>query len=321
MNKKKVGWLIAAIAMIIVGCVLFGGVMMALKWDFVKLRTDQYETNTYEFTNDIQNIKINTDTADIVFLPSDEDACKVICLETANIKHSVRVNDGCLSIQVEDHRKWYQYIGIQFGSPKITVYLPAGVYESVIIREDTGHIEISKSFQFGSLDITASTGDITIESSVADKLQVKTSTGDIKVSDLSAGAIDLTVTTGKVTVSHVSCAGDVNLQVSTGKANVTDLTCHNFTSNGGTGNLMLKNAIAAGKLSVRRSTGSVTFECCDAAEINVKTSTGNVTGSLLSEKVFIYKTSTGAVDLPETVTGGKCDITTSTGSIKISIED
>jgi hypothetical protein len=40
---------------------------------------------------------------------------------------------------------------------------------------------------------------------------------------------------------------------------------------------------------------------------------------LLSEKVFITKSDTGRIDVPETVTGGKCKITTDTGSIRIYI--
>ena len=62
------------------------------------------------------------------------------------------------------------------------------------------------------------------------------------------------------------------------------------------------------------------FENSDAAQISVKTSTGDVTGTLLSEKVFITETSTGTIRVPKTITGGKCEITTSTGNIKIDIK-
>lgn len=61
------------------------------------------------------------------------------------------------------------------------------------------------------------------------------------------------------------------------------------------------------------------FDGSDAAEIYVRTSTGSVKGTLLSEKVFITETSTGSVSVPKTVTGGKCEIRTSTGDIQIEI--
>lgn len=46
---------------------------------------------------------------------------------------------------------------------------------------------------------------------------------------------------------------------------------------------------------------------------------GNVKGTLLTNKVFITHTDTGRVNVPKTVTGGKCEINTDTGNIKIDI--
>lgn len=42
-------------------------------------------------------------------------------------------------------------------------------------------------------------------------------------------------------------------------------------------------------------------------------------GSLLSDKVFLMQTDTGEVDVPKTVTGGKCEIITDTGDIRIDV--
>lgn len=93
----------------------------------------------------------------------------------------------------------------------------------------------------------------------------------------------------------------------------------NVISNGSTGNISLDGVIADERLSVERSTGEVEFDGCDAAEIFVKTSTGDVIGSFLTDKVFITDTGTVSVDVPKTSGGGKCEISTSTGNIKIKI--
>ena len=66
--------------------------------------------------------------------------------------------------------------------------------------------------------------------------------------------------------------------------------------------------------------GSVTFESSDAEEIFVETDTGNVTGNLLTDKVFITHTDAGRIDVPKTVTGGKCEISTDTGDVKLDIK-
>ena len=81
----------------------------------------------------------------------------------------------------------------------------------------------------------------------------------------------------------------------------------------------MKNVIASEKFFIERDTGDIELEGIDAAEISIKTSTGDVEGWVLSEKVFIPKSSTGDIDVPKTVNGGRCEITTSTGDIEISI--
>ena len=61
------------------------------------------------------------------------------------------------------------------------------------------------------------------------------------------------------------------------------------------------------------------FVASDAEAIFVQTDTGDVTGSLLTEKVFSTRTGTGRVSVPQSVTGGRCEISTDTGDIRIEI--
>lgn len=151
-------------------------------------------------------------------------------------------------------------------------------------------------------------------------MKIKTTTGNICIEDASIGLLDLTVSTGKVTVSGVTCEGDIAVGVSTGKTYLSNICCKNFTSSGSTGDISLNNVIATEKLSINRSTGDVKFDSSDAAEIYIETDTGDVTGSLLTDKVFITQTGTGKINVPKTVNGGRCEITTSTGDIKIDIQ-
>jgi DUF4097 and DUF4098 domain-containing protein YvlB len=122
-------------------------------------------------------------------------------------------------------------------------------------------------------------------------------------------------------VSSVTCEGDITVGVSTGKAYLTDVTCKNLTSTGSTGDVSLRNVISKEKISVERSTGDVTLDRSDAADLFITTSTGDVEGSLLTDKVFITKTDTGCINVPNSITGGRCEITTETGDIKISISE
>ncbi len=133
------------------------------------------------------------------------------------------------------------------------------------------------------------------------------------------GGLDLSAVTGRVTVSDVKCAGDAVIGVSTGEVCLTDAACRSLVSSGTTGDILLERVAAAEKLSIERSTGNVRFDGSDAAELFIRTNTGNVAGSLLTDKIFLTQTDTGDVEVPQTAAGGKCEIRTDTGDIKMEI--
>jgi len=319
MSKTTKGWLIAATLLTVIGCILMGGVMIMLKWEFSKLSTVTYETNEYTVNEAFQGLSITSETADIELVPSENGKVSVVCHEQTNQKHTVAVENGTLVVRLNDTRKWYEYIGIHFGTPCITVYLPAGDYGALTIKESTGDIKIPENFIFERVDVTASTGDVTVQASATDAIRVKTDTGSIRTEKLSAKALDLAVSTGKVTLSQITCEGDISIKVSTGKTELRDVTCRSLASSGSTGRLSLHNVIAADAFSIRRSTGDVRFDHCDAASIFVETDTGDISGTLLTAKRFVAETSTGNVRVPQTDSGGKCEIHTTTGDITIAI--
>lgn len=320
MKKPTKIWLGAAAFLILLGSMVIGGVMSMVKWDFTKLSTAKMETNEYEISENFSGIAVGTDVADVVLAVSEDGKSTVKCEEESNRKHTVNVKANTLVIKMPDNQKWYERIGIHFATPKITIYLPKGEYNELLVREATGDIEIPKDFTFKTADISMSTGRVNFFASVSEKIKIKGSTGDVHMENVSAGSLDLAVTTGKITASNVVCRGDANINVSTGKTRLTQMSCKNLTSDGSTGDITLTDLIVTEKLSVKRSTGDVKFDGADAGEIVVKTSTGAVTGTLLTEKVFLTKTSTGKVRVPQSVSGGKCEITTSTGNIKITVK-
>lgn len=320
MCKKTKSWLMIAAFLVVIGLIIFASVMAVYRWDFTRLSTIKYETSTYEASEAFRNISINTDTDDIIFVTAEDGKCKVVCYEAENAKHSVDIQDDILTINEINKKKWYHSIGILMETPKITVYLPDAKYDVLTIKASTGDIEIPKDFRFESIDISTSTGDVKNDASASGEIQIKTSTGNICVENIFADALELSSTTGGITVSKVTCEGDVKSKVSTGKTNMTDIQCKNVTSNGTTGDIFLKNVIALEQFSIKRSTGKVKFDACDAAEISVETDTGDVTGTLLSEKIFFVETAMGNIDVPQNITGGKCEIKTDTGDIELDIQ-
>lgn len=296
MSKQTKIWLIAAASLVVVGTMIFALVMQSVAWDFRKLSTVNFETNTYEFAEDFSDILLDTDTADIVFERSNDGKSAVVCKEQTNIKHDVSVKNGVLKIGVIDNREWYEHIGITIGNTQITIYLAEDEYNSLLISEDTGDIKIIDDFKFQSVDIS-------------------TSTGDISLKNVEAKEIDLSVSTGHIFAEGINCDETLEIEVSTGKTKLKDVTCKNLLTQGDTGDINLEKVFAAEKITVERSTGDIFFDQSDAAELSITTDTGDVKGNLLSDKIFFAYTDTGKVDVPKSTVGGRCEISTDTGDI------
>lgn len=319
MNRTPKYWFIAAASLVILGLATVVCVLQIYSWDLSKLSTQDFVINTYEIKEDFTNLSVFTDTADIRFVLADDGKCRVECYEEKNAHHAVTVSEDTLVIKYTDEKNWYQHIGIVFESPQIRIYLPKAEYTSLSISGSTGDVEIPGGFRFESLEITLSTGDITCSAASA-FMRIKATTGRISVKNTALDSLDLSASTGAITVSDVVCAGDTTVRVSTGKCTLNNLKCRNLTSTADTGDLFLTAVTAAEKITIKSSTGDVRFEASDAAEIIVKTNTGDVKGSLLSGKIFAAHTDTGSIHIPQTSSGGICEITTNTGDIEITVD-
>ena len=318
-NSKK--WIRTALALLIVGIVLFGICFAASGFDFSRLNTVEYETNEYALSADFQRIKIDANTARIVLKPAENGNCSVTCYEETKCKHTVTVQDGVLAIRAEDSRKWYERFGVSFETPEITVYLPAGAYESLSVDTDTGDVSVPSAFSFDSVDIHGDTSSVTCLASVNKDLSIAVTTGNISVSDLHAGSVHLSTTTGRVQADRVVSGGDFTADVRTGSVALNDVTCVRLSSGGSTGSATLRNVMADQEIRLERSTGSVRLDRCDAPSIFVKTSTGSVSGTLLRPMIFTADSNTGHVQVPASVPdGGMCEIHTTTGNITIDVE-
>lgn len=312
-------WLTTATLLIVLGSIIFVIAMSLNGWDFTKLNTSNYKTNTYDINQDFNNISFETEFVNIEFNLSNDGKCKVGCFEDENEKSSVSVENQTLTVKSAKNKKWYEYIGVNFSEPKITVYLPKNQYDLLSVKNNSGSIEIPKDLNFADIDINLTTGDVNLLSAVSEKIKIKTTTGNIVLKNAVADTLDLSVKTGDITAYNLECNGEIKADVTTGSVNLSDVNCNNFSSNGNTGDIMLNNVISKNQISIERTTGDIKFVKCDAETLFIKTSTGDVGGTLLSQKTFSAKSKVGDVKIPQTASGGKCEITTNTGDIDIDI--
>ncbi|MBQ9370403.1 MAG: DUF4097 family beta strand repeat protein [Clostridia bacterium] len=317
--KKVIGILLVIV--IVVGFVIFLLAFASAGFSFTNMVNGNAETNTYAVSAEFDKIDISTSETDVTFMLADAEGIRVVCTERSKMKHTVTVEDGTLKVIAVDERKWYERISFFSGALRMTVYLPSKVFASLKIEDSTGDVSIPKDFLFGNIDVTASTGDVDCRASVTELLKISISTGSIYIKELTAEKMALSVSTGKVTAESVTCNSEISIDVSTGKTTLTDLTCQTFVTSGSTGQLVMKDVVATDNFTIERSTGNIRFDHCDAGDISIKTSTGDVSGTLRSGKIFVTRTSTGIIRVPDSITGGRCEISTSTGDIEIGISE
>ena len=276
-------WILAAVILMIAGAVICFAAAASMGFDLRRLDTGKYETNTYEVGEPFTAVAVDIDAGNVVIRPSEDGACRVVCLEEEKHRHEVTVENGTLRIRrPERNEKWEKWVqfGVSIRETEITVYLPEGSYSALSVQTDSG--------------------DISIESLHVENIALETDTGDIRL-------------------QSIQCTGVLRGETDTGEMHVQDVNCGNLNSEGETGNITLERVMISGNCSIDRDTGDVVFRDSDAGEISVETDSGDVTGTLLSEKVFLAETDTGDVQVPQTIQGGTCRISTDTGDIRIEI--
>ncbi len=282
MAKMTKVWLIIAAFLILIGGILFAGVMKGLDWDFAKLSTMQFEERTYEVTSDFTDVNVLVDTADVRFYHTEDEKISVVCYTDEKLTPEVAVADGVLTVTVKDNRAWHERIGIQFRKSKVEVYLPKGEYGKLFMKSITGSAVISGELAFESIDISAHTGDVFCYADAKKSININVTTGEIRLGGKSAQSVKLKATTGDISLWGV---------------------------------------VIAEQLCVTGTTGDVYMEGCDAGSIFVKITTGDVECSFLTPKKVSAHSTTGKVSVPDFANGGSCEIKTTTGDIEVVIKE
>lgn len=79
MKKTAKAWYITAAALVLMGCILFIGVMSSVGWDVSRLSAVNFETRIHEIAEPFRDLSLTTDTANIVFARSEDGRCRVAC--------------------------------------------------------------------------------------------------------------------------------------------------------------------------------------------------------------------------------------------------
>ena len=340
MRKAKKIALVIALACVAAGAAISLSALTVIGFDISRLNTMKFENNTYQVEESFSNIRIEGAECDVRLVPSQTGACTVVCSEGKNISHTVAVDGDTLKITRTDGRKWYERIGIYWGSMSVTVYLPERAYGDLSLKNLSGDITVPGDFTFSRAEVHSTSGEIEYAAATDRELTLKTTSGDLTVRDLTAGALDVRSTSGEAEISNVTAdsltaattsgdvvirsagiSGDAAIETVSGEIELELVCVQTMSARSTSGEVELSDVIAAGHLEIETVSGEIGLERSDAETLWIKSTSGDVSGTLLSEKRFTTHTTSGTVNVPNIASpaAGTCEITTTSGNIRIKL--
>ncbi|MBQ8496114.1 MAG: DUF4097 family beta strand repeat protein [Clostridia bacterium] len=288
-----VGLIVSAFALILTGC------------DFEKLDTENFETKTYEVTEEFQNIDISGLESDIRFVHADDGQCKIVCKESENIFCNIFVDNGTLTVKRKDVRE-----GIMRGvfweeELEITVYLPKNRYKTVSLHTMSGDIKIPMGFYFDHLSAETTSGSIFAEAVTDREASLKSVSGDMTF----------------VPFGNATTSDSVKMETTSGDITVRSVNTKKFDLQTVSGDISF-DRIYSNTLNLETTSGDAEFESIEFYEkMTLKTTSGDVEGSVLSAKHFKTKTVSGDIRVPSSDANAPIfEIQTTSGDIEITVE-
>ena len=212
--KRKI-WLIIGGAWILAGGILFAVALSLLGWDFAALSTTSYETSEYTVTESFRDLRIEADTADVTVLVAEDGVARVEIYEEEAARYRVSVENGTLTVRLADEREWYHFIGVNFDSPEIRVYLPAQELGTLAVETDTGDVTLNQCYA-AELCVDVDTGDVTLNRCDADAIYIETDTGDVTGTLLTEKTFRIETDTGRYDVPYGTVGGICAITTDTG---------------------------------------------------------------------------------------------------------
>lgn len=321
MKTSKKVMIIVASASVFVGLFISLGALIAMNFDFSRLNSVTFVTNTYSVEEAFSNVSVDGAECDVRLLLSEDGSSKVVCKESDRISHSVAVNSGTLTVERHDDRRWYEHIGIYWGKMEIVIYLPQSEYEALYVKNMSGNITIPKDFSFTEAEVQSTSGNVSFKAAVQNALSAKTVSGELYVGDTAPKSLEAESTSGDVTVASVKVETEVKAKTVSGDVELSGIECQNAAAESTSGDVTFSGVYASEKMNIKSVSGDVELLKCDADSLWIKTTSGDASGTLLTEKIFITDTTSGDISVPGSVTGGKCEVKTTSGDIRFKISE
>ena len=223
----------------------------------------RYITNTNEITDTYKKILLNTKDAKVKIEPSNDNGTKLVFFENKKHPYEFFIEDDTLTIKLVKTR-WYNLLRVGIDRSEIRLYVPKSTLETISVRSNTGHVDISSIICNGAIDIQINTGNINLENVSCQSFNSKGNTGCISLNQLTATeSVSIKRGTGKVSLND-SSAPEFFIKTNTGSVGGRLLSNTVFTVRTNTGKIKIPKppvgGAIGGRCEIKTNTGNINFE-------------------------------------------------------------
>ena len=248
------------------------------------------------------------------------------------------------SVKVALPREAYKSLTVETVSGRVNINVRYTFSEDVTLSSTSGTIGTAAAIS-GHLDLRSTSGDIyamgflntvtarstsgkitlggkTVDGDcTATTADLKTTSGEIRGRTITLDRLTAHTGSGDIHAESVTVTETAELMTTSGKIALLYTTCGALTAETGSGGIDLTDTAVKAHLQAKTTSGDIRFTRADAETLSLKSTSGSVKGSLLPPKIFYTDTTSGTVSVPKSTEGGLCEIHTTSGDIRVTIEE
>lgn len=268
---KNKGLIISLIAFLVIVCIMLTCFMVSVingKHVFTKMFVGNKQSNNLvineNYENNFDQIKINTDAADVYVKESNDNNVKVLVYGEKD-KSKIDINGNSLNIFAKE-KKCFGFC-FNVTKSKVEVYLPKDYKNNIVINNKYGDVDVG-SFLEAKVNVTANCGDVLIKGALTAK--VDNDYGDIKINN--AKDLDVNASAGDIEIGKVN-----NITVKNSYGDIEIFSVLNYMNiEANCGDIEIKNVSINKNSYIKDDFGDIEIGNTNNIYIDAKTDLGEV---------------------------------------------
>lgn len=316
MNIKFKRFIVTMAFVMVSGGLLTGcGMHYAFNWGMGSNNLDRADAKEFHIeksaVDTITSIDVRSGFAKIELIEADKFYVEIDYLYWED-EPEYRLEDG--NLYFDDSDAFPNSYSINFNlNNKVKIYLPENsALSDLSIQDSSGDVSL-ESFVAEDMSVVVSYGDFTVKNGAAAKADITLSSGTSNITDFQVGQLDFTnsygnasftnINTGEPLLSSDIIADNLNISMSSGNVKINGLNIDSIDISDSYGNITCKD-ITAVDFESDLSSGDLEIKDADLTDIDISNSYGDVTLRLEGQE-----------------TDYSYDLDTSYGNIKVDDKD